>query len=142
MIRYEKPEIKEPTFELNEFNEPLTVSGPDAWIRDVVSMALYEQGTFSEDPNAGAAMNYELYNFSEDSVRIIENRMTQCCDIYLSDVPIKELNVATYYWEDMNTTVLVLSVTFEYERDLVSYAAYISLIDHQLRYVVNQLYAK
>lgn len=142
MVRYEKIEPREPTFELDEFNEPMEVTGPDVWVRDVVAMAFYEQGTFADDPQAGAAINYEVYNFDDEAARIIQERMNECCKKYLSDIPIESLDVSIYAWEEMNTNVLVLNVTFRDDRGLLPYAVYISLIDHQLRYVVNQLYAK
>ena len=139
-MMYDKPITpREPTFELNEFNEPLELDGPKAWIRDVVEMAFYEPGTFSDDPELGVNINGELYTFAEESAARIRNGLTEGCKNYLRDIPIKELIVSTYFWEEMQSYVTVITASFNYENKPVVYNAYASVIDHQLRYVVSQL---
>ena len=130
---------REPTFELDMFDEPMEVTGPDAWIRDVVAMAFYEPGTFVADPLAGAYINNEVYNFANESPGIIKNKLQNSCNTYLSDVPIENLDVSSYYWEEMDVYVIVVSVAFRYQGKLKSYNAYITTIDYQLRYVVSQI---
>ena len=139
-MMYDKAiEPREPTFELNQFDEPLEAAGPDAWIRDVVAMAFYEPGTFVTDPTLGVYINSEVYNFTDTSANIIRSKMMNACRKYLTDVPLDSLDVSTYYWEEMDTYVVVLSVTFKYEHSLRMYAAHVAVIDHQLRYIVSQL---
>lgn len=130
---------REPTFELDDFNRPLEVEGADAWIRDVVAMAFYEPGTFAADPNLGVAVNTTSFEFMDDAVISIREKLTQACRVYLSDVPIESLVVSSYYWDELDTNVLAINVSFRYEQQLKSYAAYATVIDHQLRYIVNQL---
>jgi hypothetical protein len=132
-------EPREPTFELDMFNEPLEVKGADAWVRDVIAMAFYEEGTFTDDPDLGVNINREVYNFVNESVATIKSKLTAACDDYLSDVPIEDLIIASYYWEEMDTYVITISVSFKEESNLKSYAAYVTTIDYQLRYIVNQL---
>lgn len=139
-MMYDKPITpREPTFELNEFNEPLEVEGPKSWIRDVVEMAFYEPGTFSDDPELGVNVNGELYTFAEESAASIRTKLSEACKTYLSDIPLKELIVSTYFWEEMETYVTVITATFNYQNKPVVYNAYASVIDYQLRYVVSQL---
>jgi hypothetical protein len=137
---YDKPITpREPTFELNEFNEPLELTGPKAWIRDVVAMAFYEPGTFSDDPDLGVNVNGELYTFAEESAARIRTNLTAACDKYLGDIPMTELIVSTYLWEEMDTYVTVITASFKQPKNVVMYNAYVSIIDHQLRYVVSQI---
>ena len=79
MVRYENIEPREVTFDLNEFNEPLEVTGPDAWIRDIVAMIFYEPGTFADDPSAGVGINYETYDFDREAVRTVQEKLNSCC---------------------------------------------------------------
>ena len=130
------PTPREPTFELNEFNQPLEVSGPDAWIRDIVSMALYEPGMFSENTSLGVYSQNELYSFATPAINTIYNN---ACENYLKDIPIDTLNVSSYNWDEKNTTVLVISCTFTTTTGPTTYAAYISTIDTQLSYIISQL---
>lgn len=139
MLSSKTVEPREPTFELNSFNEPMEVTGPDAWIRDVVAIALYEEGTFVEDPECGVNTSAEVYNFLEESVSIIRNKLSEACKTYLKNVPIQTLSVSSYYWDEKDTYVVVISVSFKYESSLKSYNAYVTTIDHQLMYVVSQL---
>lgn len=139
MIHTKTINPREPTFELNRFNEPMEVTGPDAWVRDVVAMAFYEPGTFTDDPGAGVNINGETYTFTEESAGIIRSRLTENCDRYLSDVPIEDLIVATYYWESAAMYVTAITMQFRYNQTLKSYAAYVAIVDHTLRYIVNQL---
>lgn len=133
------PTPKEPTFELDSFDQPLEISGPDVWIRDLVSIALYEPGTFSEDGAIGAYVQNELFDFSDEAVAIIQSRLARACKEYLSDIPIDNLGVMTYYWEEKNTNVLVIHCTFETSTGPSTYAAYLSTIDSQLSYIISQL---
>lgn len=139
MIREKVITPREPTFELNMFNEPMEVTGPDAWVRDVVAMAFYEPGTFTDDPDVGVNINGETYTFTEESANIIRERLAYACKRYLTNVPIENLVVANYYWEAASTYVTAITMAFSFQGTLRSYAAYVSLIDHQLRYIVNQL---
>lgn len=133
------PTPKEPTFELDSFDQPLEISGPDVWIRDLVSIALYEPGTFSEDSSIGAYAQNELFNFADNAVSIIQSKLSHACSEYLSDVPIENLSVLAYNWEEKGTTVLVINCTFESQTGSTTYAAYISTIDSQLSYIISQL---
>lgn len=133
------PTPREPTFELNEFNQPLEVSGPDAWIRDIVSMALYEPGMFSENTSLGVYSQNELYSFATPAINTIYNNLHNACENYLKDIPIDTLNVSSYNWDEKNTTVLVISCTFTTTTGPTTYAAYISTIDTQLSYIISQL---
>ena len=130
---------REPTFELDMFDEPLEVTGPDAWVRDVVAMAFYEPGTFTDDPDVGVNINGETYTFVEESADIIRGRLVSACNKYLTDVPIENLVVATYFWDEASTYVTAITMQFNYEQTLRSYAAYVTIIDYTLRYIVNQL---
>ena len=139
-MMYDKPiEPREPTFELNEFNEPLEVEGAKSWIRDVVEMAFYEPGTFSDDPDLGVNVNGELYTFAEESANTIRERLVEACRVYLEDIPIEDIIVTTYLWEEMDTYVTVITASFKQSSTPIVYNAYVSVIDHQLRYVVSQL---
>lgn len=133
------PTPREPTFELNDFNQPLEVSGPDAWIRDIVSMALYEPGMFSENTSLGVYSQNELYSFATPAINTIYNNLHNACENYLKDIPIDSLNVSSYNWDEKNTTVLVISCTFTTTTGPTTYAAYISTIDTQLSYIISQL---
>ena len=133
------PTPREPTFELNDFNQPLEVSGPDAWIRDIVSMALYEPGMFSENTSLGVYSQNELYSFATPAINTIYNNLHNACENYLKDIPIDTLNVSSYNWDEKNTTVLVISCTFTTTTGPTTYAAYISTIDTQLSYIISQL---
>ena len=119
------PTPREPTFELNDFNQPLEVSGPDAWIRDIVSMALYEPGMFSENTSLGVYSQNELYSFATPAINTIYNNLHNACENYLKDIPIDTLNVSSYNWDEKNTTVLVISCTFTTTTGPTTYAAYI-----------------
>lgn len=133
------PTPKEPTFELNSFDQPLEISGPDVWIRDIISIALYEPGTFSEDASIGVYSQNELYNFTDAAVSIIQGKLEKACKEYLADVPIDNLSVSNYFWEVKNTNVLVIHCTFETTTGPTTYAAYLSIIDSQLSYILSQL---
>ena len=133
------PSPKEPTFELDEFNQPREVSGPDAWIRDIVSMALFEPGMFSENTSRGVHSQNELYPFTEPAVNTIYNKLNNACENYLKDIPIDTLNISSYNWAEKNTNVLVISCTFTTSTGPTSYAAYISTIDSQLSYIISQI---
>ena len=133
------PEPREVTFELNQFDQPLEVTGADAWIRDIVAMAFMENGTYSDDPDLGCHISKELFTDIDTAVGEVKSRMDTMVAKYLDDIPIDDLTVAAYYWDEKSTYVLVLSVTFSIEEGHTTYAAYVSIIDHELSYIISQL---
>jgi hypothetical protein len=138
-LRRENVVPREPTFELDDFGNPLEVTGPDAWIREILEIAFYENGTFSDDPDAGAEIQRQVYDTTQDSPREIKRAIINSIQSYLSDIPIEEFDVNVYYWDEKDSYVTVIQITFNWKGSLTTYAAYLSTIDDQLRYVVSQL---
>lgn len=104
--------IKEPTFEISDFNSPKEVENADAWIRLIAELIFLEKGTYSESPNAGVQIaNYEFNDLMEGMSDLQTEIQTQC-STYLSDIPIGTLTVNSFYWEDKNQYVVQVLVGF------------------------------
>lgn len=133
------PSPKEPTFEIDSFDQPLEVSGADAWVRDVIAAAFFEPGTFSDDPDFGVAIDKEMFADMGTAIATVNQKLQYACEEYLADIPIKDLVVTAYHWKENGTYVMVVNITFDTEEGPTTYAAYVTTIDTQLSYIISQL---
>ena len=133
------PSPKEPTFEIDSFDQPLEVSGADAWVRDVIAAAFFEQGTFSDDPEFGVEINKEMFAEIDVAIASVNRKLQDACEGYLSNIPISDLSVSAYFWNETGTYVMVLNVVFDTDEGPTTFAAYVTTIDTQLSYIISKL---
>lgn len=131
--------IREPTFDLNDFDQPKEVEAPLSWMYDIIFLAFYEKGTFHDSPDIGVNITTQYYDTKENAVFNIKKELSTQVSRYLSDIPVREINVASHYWEEKGVDIIVITVTFSVMDELITAAAYISLVDETLTYVIQVL---
>lgn len=130
---------REPTFDLDDFDQPKQIDAPLSWMYDIIYLTFYEKGTFHDSPDIGVNITTQYYDTTEDAVKIIRKELTTQVSKYLSDIPIKEINVSSHYWEEKGVDIIVIEVSFSVNDELITAAAYVSLIDETLTYVIQVL---
>lgn len=130
---------REPTFDLDDFDQPKQIDAPLSWMYDIIYLTFYEKGAFHDSPDIGVNITTQYYDTTEDAVKIIRKELTTQVSKYLSDIPIKEINVSSHYWEEKGVDIIVIEVSFSVNDELITAAAYVSLIDETLTYVIQVL---
>ena len=131
--------IREPTFDLDDFDQPKKVEAPLSWMYDIIYLAFYEKGTFHDSPDIGVNITTQYYDTKENTVYNLKRELTTQVSQYLSDIPVKEINVESHYWEEKDVDIIVIDVTFSINNELIAAAAYVSLVDETLTYVIQVL---
>ena len=131
--------IREPTFDLDDFDQPKEVEAPLSWMYDIIYLAFFEKGTFHNSPDIGVEITTQYYDTKENTVFNLKKELTTQVSKYLGDIPVKEINVASYYWDEKGVDIIVITVTFSVNNELITAAAYISLVDETLTYIIQVL---
>lgn len=131
--------IREPTFDLDDFDQPKQIEAPLSWMYDIIYLAFYEKGTFHDSPDIGVNITTQYYDTIENTVSHLKKELTTQVSKYLSDIPVKEISVESHYWEEKDVNIVVINVTFSINNDLINAAAFVSLVDETLTYVIRVL---
>lgn len=131
--------IREPTFDLDDFDQPREVEAPLSWMYDIIYLAFFEKGTFHNSPDIGVEITTQYYDTKENTVFNLKKELTTQVSKYLGDIPVKEINVASYYWDEKGVDIIVITVTFSVNNELITAAAYVSLVDETLTYIIQVL---
>ena len=131
--------IREPTFDLDDFDQPKEVEAPLSWMYDIIYLAFFEKGTFHNSPDIGVEITTQYYDTKENTVFNLKKELTTQVSKYLGDIPVKEINVASYYWDEKGVDIIVITVTFSVNNELITAAAYVSLVDETLTYIIQVL---
>lgn len=134
-----KNTIREPTFDLNDFDQPKELAPPVSWMTDIIYLLFYEKGTFHDTPDIGVDINSQSFDNVEYIVYYLKNEITNQVNVHLSNIPVREINVTSYFWQEKQVNVLVVTVTFSIDNELVTAAAYITLVDETLTYIIRVL---
>lgn len=105
--------VKEPTFEISDYNSPKEVLNADAWVRLIASLIFLEKGTYSDSPDAGVHISqYEFNDLVEGKVDLRSEIQRQCNE-YLTDIPIGVLDVQSVYWEEKDQYIVQVLIGFQ-----------------------------
>ena len=130
--------IREPTFEISDFNTPKEIENADAWIKLIAALIFLEKGTYSDSPDAG--VHIAMYEFNElvEGKTNLESEIRYQCANYLSDIPIGVLEVKSVYWEEKNQYIVRVLVGFK-EGSVLTYRA-IDITDEDkiLSYIISK----
>ena len=104
--------VKEPTFEVSNFESPREVDNADMWIKLICELIFLEKGTYSDEPDCGVHIAKYAYNDLIEDSSILESEIKLQVGSYLADIPIGTLSVKAYYWEERNIYILRVLVGF------------------------------
>lgn len=98
-------------FDLDNFNNPICYSGADAWVREILQLALIEPGTIPSNPTIGVGMKH--YDFlMEDDRRKLETEINRQVPIFYPDMPFNRCSTGLPEDdEDQDIIYLYLSFT-------------------------------
>lgn len=130
--------IKEPTFEVSDFNSPKEVENADAWIRLIAELIFLEKGTYSDSPDAGVQISDYEFNELVEGKSHLQTEINSQCSQYLSDIPIGVLEVSSFYWEEKNQYVVQVLVGFVEGSVLTYRAIHITDEDKTLTYLISK----
>lgn len=130
--------IKEPTFEVSDYNTPKEIENADSWIKLIAALIFLEKGTYSDSPDAGVHIAKYEFNELVEGKSELESEIRQQCATYLSDIPIGVLEVASVYWEEKNQYIVRVLVGFR-EGSVLTYRS-IDITDEDkiLSYVISK----
>jgi len=104
----------EQALEINTFNEPLELSGPNAWARLISNLVFMSPGTIPTDPEMGCEIQKYEFSFIDDVKEEIEEKITDQVRTYFPDIPLQEITVTS---EENSTgrNILLIILSFSYE---------------------------
>lgn len=109
-------------FGLDNFSKPIAYSGPQAWVRQIVQLCVYEPGTIPSNPTIGIGMN--RYDFRlEDDRHKLQGEINRQVPIFFPDMPFERCDVLPTEDEDGDIIFLVVTLTIRGEGSTVVVAA-------------------
>ena len=110
----QESEKTEQVLGVNVFDEPLELSGADAWANLVTNLIFMVPGTVPTDPEMGCYIQQYEYSFI-DSVRDeISQKIMDQVRTYLPDIPLESISIDTRD-SDTNGTILIIILEFVYD---------------------------
>lgn len=131
--------VREPTFDLNDFDQPKMLKPPESWMNDIMYLVFYERGTFHDTPDIGVHITAEAFDNAEYIVHYLKNEITRQVKEHLSDIPVNDINVSSFLWEEKKIHVVAISVTFNLGNQFVTATAYVTMVDETLTYIIRVL---
>lgn len=128
---------KDVLFQMSDYNVPLIVNGPDAWVHNILDLLFLEKGTFSDSPDLGLDLNSITYMDVESTVNYVTEELNRQVSVYMPDVPMTNLTVTTKPTAS-DETVLNILISFSLDYGNITKSAFVSLRDKVVDKIVDR----
>lgn len=100
-------QMKELSLNINNFDEPATLTGADAWVKMIITLIYMDKGTYPESPEMGVGiMDYD-FEFIDDIIDELEDSINDQINTYLPDIPFESAGVEEYELPSGETILLI-----------------------------------
>ena len=97
-------------FDLDDFHKPILYTGPEAWVHQILQLAMIEPGTIPSNPTIGIGAKH--YDFLlEDDRRKLASEINRQVPIFFPDMPFKSCTVQSPD-NDEDKDIIYLFITF------------------------------
>lgn len=98
-------------FDLDDFNKPISYSGVDAWVHQIMQLCMLNPGSIPSNPTIGIGITrYEF--LLEDDRRKLCNEINRQVPLFYPDMPFTEVTVEA---SQESSDVLYLVTSFTYD---------------------------
>ena len=98
-------------FDLDDFNKPISYSGVDAWVHQIMQLCMLNPGSVPSNPTIGIGITrYEF--LLEDDRRKLCNEINRQVPLFYPDMPFTEVTVEV---SQESSDVLYLVTSFTYD---------------------------
>lgn len=98
-------------FDLDDFNKPISYSGIDAWVHQIMQLCMLNPGSVPSNPTIGIGITrYEF--LLEDDRRKLCNEINRQVPLFYPDMPFTEVTVEV---SQESSDVLYLVTSFTYD---------------------------
>ena len=98
-------------FDLDDFNKPISYSGVDAWVHQIMQLCMLDPGSIPSNPTIGIGITrYEF--LLEDDRRKLCNEINRQVPLFYPDMPFTEVTVEV---SQESSDVLYLVTSFAYD---------------------------
>ena len=98
-------------FDLDDFNKPISYSGVDAWVHQIMQLCMLDPGSIPSNPTIGIGITrYEF--LLEDDRRKLCNEINRQVPLFYPDMPFTEVTVEV---SQESSDVLYLVTSFTYD---------------------------
>lgn len=97
-------------FGLDNFSRPVAYTGPDAWVRQIVQLCIFDPGTIPSNPTIGIGLKRFDFLLEEDRRRIA-SEINRQVPIFYPDIPFASC-VMQLPQDDEPQDILYLLITF------------------------------
>lgn len=98
-------------FDLDDFNKPISYSGVDAWVHQIMQLCMMDPGSIPSNPTIGIGITrYEF--LLEDDRRKLCNEINRQVPLFYPDMPFTEVTVEASQ-ESSDVIYLVTSFTYD-----------------------------
>ena len=98
-------------FDLDDFNKPISYSGIDAWVHQIMQLCMLDPGSIPSNPTIGIGITrYEF--LLEDDRRKLCNEINRQVPLFYPDMPFTEVTVEA---SQESSDVLYLVTSFTYD---------------------------
>ena len=98
-------------FDLDDFNKPISYSGIDAWVHQIMQLCMLDPGSIPSNPTIGIGITrYEF--LLEDDRRKLCNEINRQVPLFYPDMPFTEVTVEV---SQESSDVLYLVTSFTYD---------------------------
>lgn len=98
-------------FDLDDFNKPISYSGVDAWVHQIMQLCMLDPGSIPSNPTIGIGITrYEF--LLEDDRRKLCNEINRQVPLFYPDMPFTEVTVEA---SQESSDILYLVTSFTYD---------------------------
>ena len=129
---------REPTFSLSAYNTPLEQEGADSWAALICQLLFLENGTYKDSPLMGIELQTLKYIEAQKFASDLRNSIIFQSGKHLSNIPLNDVQVNIYWWEEKNIDIIILTLTFNKDGTIITRTVYVSEMDSTLSFIIKK----
>jgi hypothetical protein len=100
---------KELLLEVNSFNKPAELLGKTAWTQLIKNLLFLEPGTYPSVPDMGINIQSVQFEFMDDILDTIADKIKNQVNTYLPDIPLTGVNAQSTEYEGQKILLIILT---------------------------------
>lgn len=110
-----------PTFAINDYNQPKYMSDMESKVTDILMILLGKPGFYPSIPSLGMDIQQYLYMFEDEiSTEAIKAELVRQCNEFEDDIDTGDLDVVATTWKDHLMLIFVLPIINDVKKTAVA----------------------
>lgn len=97
---------------LDDFQEPVKLSGKQAWCELIQHLLFLKKGTYPSDPNMGVELQKYDYTFIDETIPKLQDEITDQIRTYYPDMPFQSATLFSKQHPTRHEKILIIVLQF------------------------------